>query len=381
MTDLPLPLVSVVVPVYRHQPYLEPALQSILALDYNPLQIIIQDDASPDDAFDVIEQIVGEYQGPHDVKIGKNEKNLSMGNFNVLMDKASADYIVAAHDDDIQNPERISKVMDAFLRQDVSMVTSNAIRMTADGDPIGADSEGVENRLIDAEEFARTGWTPFVYGAALSWHRDVFEKFGPIDIDGTARASDWIIPYRASLLNGIYYLKNPMLLRRMHKDSRGSIGRNTDDHDIFKVENYSESVTQLIYMLKTTDFALDKKIVSKKKHQTLSNSIRDLIIDKCSGIAVSRNRLHMRKLRVSWISHDAGAVTQDDLPNLGSKDDFKTLAQTIGTSTASDVFSNRRKIVKKLKGTPWYQVAIRHPWRVKYWWTLRRLQRQFQKNQ
>ena len=54
-----------------------------------------------------------------------------MANYNVLMDKASADYVIVAHDDDIQYPDRVSRIMDTFLTQNVSMVTSNAICINA----------------------------------------------------------------------------------------------------------------------------------------------------------------------------------------------------------------------------------------------------------
>ena len=373
------PLVSVVVPVYRHQPYLRAALASILALEYKPLEIIIQDDASPDDAFDVIKQVVAAYTGPHTLHIGKNDSNLSMGNYNALMEKASGTYIVAAHDDDIQYPDRINRIVDAFLKHDVSMVTSNAIRITADGAVLGPDMAGAHDHRIDAEEFAATGWSHHVHGPALSWHRDVFDRFGPIDVDGTARASDWIIPYRAALLNGIHYLRKPTFSRRVHKDSRGAIGRNTDDNNIFMVEDASESATQLVYMLKTTDQALEHGIITAEKHRRLTGSIRDGIVRSAERIAKARNRLHMRKLRMTWISHAAGAITPSDVPNLGITDENAGIFTTGGAlANLPRRLAGRHKIVKAIKGPPWYRVALRNPLQIRYWWTLRRLQQQLQ---
>ena len=301
-----------------------------------------------------------------------------MANFNVLMEKASGDYIVAAHDDDIQYPDRISRIMDAFLTHDVSMVTSNSVRIAANGDVIGPDKKAAEDRLIIADEFAATGWSPFVYGAALSWHRDVFDQFGPIDINGTARASDWIIPYRASLLKGIYYLKSPALSRRIHVNSRGAIGRNTDDQDIFVVETHSESITQLVYMLKTTQDALAGGMIGDAKHQSLAASIQELIVRNSQHVARARNRLHMRKLRATWIGHSAGAVTTSDVPNLGvTGDGMETLTPECIMATLPKRLSTRRKIVKAVKGTPWYWVALKNPLGIRYWWAVRRLQREF----
>ncbi|MEL6201356.1 MAG: glycosyltransferase [Pseudomonadota bacterium] len=368
--------VSVVVPVYRHQPYLEAALESILALEYDDLEIIIQDDASPDDAFEVVQRVVAAYNGPHAVKIGRNDKNLSMGNFNVLMERASGEYIICAHDDDIQYPQRVAMIMDIYRKHDVSMVTSNAIKMTAEGDLIGPVSK-TGDRLILAEEFAEKGWSNHMHGPVLTWHRDVFDKFKPIDVDGTARASDWVIPYRASLLKGIYYTKEPTLLLRQHANSRGSIGRNTDDEDVFAVENCSESVTQMVYALKTTQEAQAVGIIDDERAGKLDKLIRDYIVEKCRLIAVSRNRLHMRKMRMTWIGHAAGAVVESDFPNLGVAERTADIFTNEGMmKSLPKRLSHRHKIVRAVKGRPWYLVALRNPFNVRYWWTLRKLQKE-----
>ncbi|MEL6919398.1 MAG: glycosyltransferase [Pseudomonadota bacterium] len=377
MSKTSRPTVSVVVPVYRHQPYLVSALKSILAFDYSPLEIIIQDDASPDDAFEVIEHVVAAYDGPHKVIIGKNEKNLSMANFNVLMEKAGGDYIIAAHDDDIQYRERVSMIMDAFLTHKVSMVSSNAIMMTASGDRIRPDSDFTDCR-IDALQFSRTGWTDHVHGPALAWHRDVFDKFGPIDVEGTSRASDFVIPYRAALLNGIYYLSQTTFDRRLHANSRGSIGRNTDDEDAYTVEESSEAITQYIYMLKTTDFALQKSLITRKQHQAMSENIRDMMVTKAGQLAVSRNRLHMKKRRMTWISHGAGAVTRADLPNADISEKALVLfATSVPHENLPSALRSREDIMHVIRARPWQQVAYRHPFKIRHWMAVWRLQRAF----
>ena len=377
MTAPKRPLASVVMPVYRNQPYLKDALQSVLAQDYSPLEIIIQDDASPDDAFEVIQRIVDAYDGPHQVITGTNARNMSMANYNVLMDKASADYIIVAHDDDIQYPDRVSRIMDTFLTQNVSMVTSNAICINAAGDVLGPDLKDASDSQVTAETLAAVGWTQQTHGAVLSWHRDVFDRFGPIDIDGTARTSDFVIPYRAALLKGIHYLASPTLSRRVHLDSRGSIGRNTDDTDIYTVEDCSEAVTQLVYMLKTTNDAADRGIIDQDTAVRLTQSLRDVLVARCASLARSRNRLHMKKLRMTWISHAAGAVTEADVPNLGLSDDKIDLFMH-GSSFGNlhRKLSKRHQVVRAINGPAWYWVAAMNPFRVRYWRGVRQLQQQ-----
>ncbi|MEO0545066.1 MAG: glycosyltransferase, partial [Pseudomonadota bacterium] len=319
---------------------------------------------------------VGAYEGPHTVIIGRNEKNLSMANFNVMMEKASGEYIITAHDDDIQYPQRVSMIMEAFEKHDVSMVTSNAVKITAEGDVIGPSCK-TGDCFISAEDFAENGWTDHVRGPVLSWHRNVFDKFGPIDTDGTARASDWVIPYRAALLKGIYYMKEPTLQLRMHASSRGSIGRNTDDRDIFNVENSSESMTQMIYALRTTADAQRLGLIKAERGKALGLSIRNYIVEECKLVAVARNRLHMRKMRMTWIPHAAGDLVASDVPNLGLSESSLEIFTNGGVMrTFPRKLSSREKIVRAVQGRPWYVAALLNPFHVRYWWTLRMLQKQ-----
>jgi cellulose synthase/poly-beta-1,6-N-acetylglucosamine synthase-like glycosyltransferase len=61
------PGISVVVPAHNEQPVVVPSVRSLLASEYDPLQIVVVDDGSTDatlqtlvDAFDLIELPVGD---------------------------------------------------------------------------------------------------------------------------------------------------------------------------------------------------------------------------------------------------------------------------------------------------------------------------------
>ncbi len=366
MTGKGRPLVSVLVPVYQNKPYLEPALKSILALDYHPLEIIIQDDASPDDAFEAVEQIVGAYDGPHTVKIGKNDTNLSMGNYNVLMEKASGDYLVIAHDDDIQFPDRVSRLMDAFRDHDVSMVTSNAVSIDGQGVELREDMLNAEDKRLDAEDVTQLEWPKYYNGATLSWRRAVFDVFGPIDVLGTARTSDYIIPFRASLLNGIYYLKSPTMYRREHTTSRGSIGRNTNDANILDAERASEHITQWAYVLATLRSAVNEKIVDAERGAHLETNIVNAMIEAATMLARARNQLHLRKKRMAWIDHGAGAVTELDI-----------VLDPATQDNSGTMLPKRNRGLAATYRPRWYQVALQHPLHFKRWIEAWKLQKRY----
>lgn len=312
MTASGRPLASVIVPVYRNQPYLEAAIKSILALDYEPLEIVIRDDASPDDAYEVLRRLVDAYDGPHRVVLGRNGTNLSMANFNKLMEEASARYVIAAHDDDVQRPDRVSRIMEVYAARGVSMVTSNALDIRADGGEIGLAHKERGSRPVSLDELARHGWQSTLHGPALSWDRAVFERFGPVDIDGTARTSDWILPFRAALLDGIHFLDEVLLDRRVHADSRGHIGRAGADKQVNQVEIASEAITQTAYMLRTLDAFREANPARADELARIREMLMRQLEELAGALGTNRNRLHMRKLRATWIGHEAGALTPEE---------------------------------------------------------------------
>lgn len=55
------PLVSVIVPVYNAAPYLRETLDSIVASDYTPIEVIIQDDGSKDDSLAIAQSYAKEH--------------------------------------------------------------------------------------------------------------------------------------------------------------------------------------------------------------------------------------------------------------------------------------------------------------------------------
>ncbi len=50
------PLVSVIVPVYKVEAYLERCLDSIIAQDYRPFEVILINDGSPDGCGEIMRQ-------------------------------------------------------------------------------------------------------------------------------------------------------------------------------------------------------------------------------------------------------------------------------------------------------------------------------------
>ncbi len=98
-------LVSFVLLSYNQEQFIREAVRSAFAQTYEPLEIIISDDCSPDRTFEFIKDEVDVYQGPHKVILNRNEKNLGIaGNLNQAFQLAHGQFFVMAAVYDISIP-------------------------------------------------------------------------------------------------------------------------------------------------------------------------------------------------------------------------------------------------------------------------------------
>lgn len=100
-------LVSVIIPVYNVEKYVKEAIQSIQNQTYKNLEIIIIDDGSIDNTYNIVEKLA---KDDNRIKLYKNEKNLKIvKTLNRALSLANGEYIARMDGDDISSVDRIEK--------------------------------------------------------------------------------------------------------------------------------------------------------------------------------------------------------------------------------------------------------------------------------
>jgi hypothetical protein len=245
------------------------------------------------------------YQGQHQLIINHNEKNLGIGHFNKLMELSSGKLVIIAHGDDLSLPDRVSKIVAAWQATGVSMVTSNATLMDRSGRFIGlavGQGETPDNSLL---ALARSGWNPSLWGAVLAWTRDVFDIFGGIDPEKSAVTTDWILPFRAALLNGIHYIDEPLVHIRQHKRQKQRVYISGDDNrEIVREYTEANHLIQRLYMLETL---YQEESLNLQPRETIIQARSDLsncILSNARHWRTLRNQLLNQRLRPHWQAID-----------------------------------------------------------------------------
>lgn len=122
-----LPKISVIIPVYRVEQYLEECVDSILVQEYPLLEIILVDDGSPDRC----PQICEEYAQKDNRVVAVHKKNGGLASArNAGLDRATGEYIAFVDSDDWIEPQTYSKMLDFAIEKNLDIVCCEISRIS-----------------------------------------------------------------------------------------------------------------------------------------------------------------------------------------------------------------------------------------------------------
>lgn len=214
--EISAPLATLAIIAYNQEGVIREAIEGAFTQTYSPLEIILSDDCSPDGTFEVMQQMAAAYGGPHRVIARQTPQNLRLvPHLDDVMAVASGAFFVAHAGDDISLPDRVARLMATWLdgAGRVMMVHSAAEEMTVDGQPTGVvlhAPEKVWDQPTGATFIRDQGC---VMGSTAGWDRRVFDHFGPLGPE--LSSEDRVMPFRATLLGEVVYLKDPLVKYRM----------------------------------------------------------------------------------------------------------------------------------------------------------------------
>lgn len=102
------PKISVIVPLYKTEEYLEKCLRSIMTQSFEDIEILCIDDFSPDGSAEIVERLAREDSR---ITLIRHEQNLGLGgarNTGILA--ARADYIASVDSDDYVDPDFLERL-------------------------------------------------------------------------------------------------------------------------------------------------------------------------------------------------------------------------------------------------------------------------------
>lgn len=143
------PKISVIVPVYNVEKYLDKCLNSLANQTYNNLEIVIVNDCSPDNSEKIIKEYCKNYKN---IIYVKNEKNSGLAySRNVGLDNATGDYIGFIDSDDYVQENYFELLYKSIVdnKSDISVCDMKLVYENLGTEEISRCCETDEHELID----------------------------------------------------------------------------------------------------------------------------------------------------------------------------------------------------------------------------------------
>lgn len=170
-------MISVILPIYNVEPYLEKCLTSILTNTYKELEVICVNDGSTDGCLDILHK----YQAMDSriIVISQDNKGLA-GARNRGLDAATGEYIAFLDSDDWVHPRYFQSMLNCMNKKNADMVICSS-RKFNEGEEFQIDSSIKPHySRLNAMQFYKGGYTRYMIWGRLLRRRDVEKiRFDP----------------------------------------------------------------------------------------------------------------------------------------------------------------------------------------------------------
>jgi glycosyltransferase involved in cell wall biosynthesis len=227
-------LISVIIPVYNGEKYFVEAIESVLAQNYRPIEIVIVDDGSTDNTAQIAQQLVARHSF---IRYFYQENQGLAASRNQGVSLSQAEWIAFIDSDDIWVQDKLSAQMQVILRNPNTEMVSGKVRQFI--------SPEIPDKEHAQYHFHKDDVQTNMMGAALL-KKSVFDKYGFFNpLFRIGQDMDWVLKAMEKGLM-IEPLNKLVFYRRLHP---GNLGRNRAD------ENYK------------TRFKILKQIINQRRRQ------------------------------------------------------------------------------------------------------------------
>jgi glycosyltransferase involved in cell wall biosynthesis len=223
-----LPLVSVLVPCYNHEKYIEKAIQSVLENHYNNIELIVIDDGSTDKSYEIANEILQKNRDVLKYTSLSKQKNIGIvKTLNKLINMSHGEYIALLASDDMLTTDGIMERV-LYLEENLNYdaVIGKALLIDEKDRIISpdaskylyhADTTLLKSKYLEEELILR--WS--VIGPCLLLRRSLYEKIGLYDENYDVEDKDFYL--KVLYLKSLKYLDITVAKYRIH---RYNISRN-----------------------------------------------------------------------------------------------------------------------------------------------------------
>ena len=213
MAETDRPTVSVVIPAFNHELYVEESVRSVLDQTYPNVELIVVDDASTDRTPEILQRLADE----HGFTFVQNEENKHL---NATLERglmlASGDYVSVLASDDAILPHKIERQVAYLKFSGKDGVYANGRYLLKDGTQAPIDLNDVavsfEKGTILRFVYTQDTQAPLLQSALI--RRETMLSLWPIRTQ--FKSDDWVTLIKLLESYDIGFINEPLFLYRQH---------------------------------------------------------------------------------------------------------------------------------------------------------------------
>ena len=214
------PLVSVLMPAYEHEAFIEQAVRSVWNQSYRPLEFLVCDDGSTDSTYQIAKDLSRE--SPIPMQVFRNPVNLGIcKTLNRALWESSGEWIALLPSDDFYAESFIARNVEAAKALDSKLVCvhSGTHRVDEDGQPIDDEPLFLKPPAKGDAFWDIAAGDRQIIAPTLFTSRVVYDRAG--GYDETLRYEDYDFHLRTSRFAKYHYIDEKHLYKRESASSMG----------------------------------------------------------------------------------------------------------------------------------------------------------------
>ncbi len=257
--------VSVVIPNYNYENYIQERIDSILLQTYPIYELIILDDCSKDNSVAKIKEVLKQYPDlKHKLIVNKKNSNSIFSQWQKGFSESSGDYVWIAEADDSADPHFLEEVMKGFDDEEVKISYSESLRMDENNIVISSSCrdwmEGVSTTrwnysyIKDGKEEIQEALS--ICNTIPNVSAVVFKKENQIELIEESKqfkiSGDWNLYYRILQTGKIAYCAKSYNFFRKHSKSSSTVAKKEIElEEVLKIQkmirdNYELNSNQIM---------------------------------------------------------------------------------------------------------------------------------------
>lgn len=216
------PLVSVVIPTYNGEKFIEKCIESVLSQTYINIEIVVVDDGSFDNTISIVKEFCNKY--PENIKLVIQENSDVSKARNTGVDNSNGELIAFLDQDDFFESSKIQKQVSLFENIDnIDLIFCDIIKIFANGKHHHAkDKFELAKKLDDNNLFIMLSMKNVIMPSAVMVKKESFLRAGRFDTSFTTCGDYEMWLRMAGMGMKFRFLQEPLTFYRLHGNNSSS---------------------------------------------------------------------------------------------------------------------------------------------------------------